>query len=71
MNQLEIDEIIEYVNKKYEENVPRALRFMVRKKSKMIEKFEIDEMPKSLRDCTVEEYIKIIKSAIHQGTLKF
>lgn len=71
MNQSEIDETIEYISKKYEENVPRALRLMVRKKAKMIEKFEIEEMPKSLRDCTVEEYIMIIKNAIQQGTLKF
>ena len=71
MNQSEMDETIEYISKKYEENVPRALRFMVRKKAKMIEKFEIEEMPKSLRDCTVEEYIMIIKNAIQQGTLKF
>ena len=44
---------------------------MVRKKAKMIEKFEIEEMPKSLRDCTVEEYIMIIKNAIQQGISNF
>ena len=71
MNQSDVDEILEYVNKKYDENVPRAIRFLVRKKAKMIEKFEVEEMPNSLRNCTVEEYIEIIKDGIKQGTLKF
>jgi hypothetical protein len=71
MNQFEINEILEYVSQKYDENVPRAVRFVVRKKVKMIEKFEVEEMPSSLRNCTVEQYITIIKDALRQGTLKF
>ena len=71
MEQSEIDEIIDYVNTKYQENVPRAVRFVVRKKVKMIEKFEVEEMPSSLRTCTVEQYIAIIKDGLKQGNLKF
>jgi hypothetical protein len=70
MDQSEIDEVIEYVNQKYAENVPRPVRFIVKKKAKMIQKFDINEMPSSLRNCTIEQYIEIIKNAIQQGTLK-
>ena len=71
LEQSEIDEIVQYVNKKYSENVPRAVRFVVRKKIKMIEQFNTDEMPPALRNCTVENYIKIIKNALNTGNLKF
>lgn len=70
MNSNEIAEIIEYVNTKYNENVPRPVRFVVRKKAKMIEKFDSAEMPLSLRNCTVEQYIEIVKNALRDGTLK-
>jgi len=40
MDDSDIKEIIEYVNKKYSENVPRPVRFVVRKKAKMMEKFD-------------------------------
>lgn len=70
MNDSQIKEVIEYVNKKYAENVPRPVRFLVRKKAKMIEKFDPSEMPESLRACTVEEYIDIVKKALHDGSLK-
>ncbi|CAD6524514.1 conserved hypothetical protein [metagenome] len=70
MNQQEINEIIDYINKKYTENVPRPVRFVVRKKVKMIEKFEPSEMPASLRNCSVEEYIEIFKNALRDGSIK-
>ena len=70
MDNKKISEIITYVNKKYSENVPRPVRFVVRKKAKMIEKFDLSEMPESLRKCTVEEYISIVKKALEEGTLK-
>ena len=71
LEQSEIDEIVQYVNKKYTDNVPRAVRFVVRKKTKMIEQFNIEEMPLALRNCTVENYITIIKDALRSGNLKF
>ena len=70
MDDSEINEIIEYVNKKYSENVPRPVRFVVRKKAKMMEKFDPAEMPSSLRNCTIEEYIDIVKNALRDGSLK-
>ena len=70
MNHEEINEIIAYVNQKYSENVPRPVRFVVRKKTKMIEKFDSSEMPASLRNCSVEEYIQIVKNALRDGSLK-
>ncbi|NIM25259.1 MAG: hypothetical protein GTN35_01990 [Nitrososphaeria archaeon] len=70
MNDSEIKEIIEYVNKKYSENVPRPVRFVVRKKAKMMEKFDPSEMPASLRKCTIEDYVEIVKNALHDGSLK-
>ncbi len=68
IDQSDIEEIIDYVNKKYAENVPRPIRFVVRKKSKMITKFDVSEMPLSLRNCTIEQYIEIIKDALTKGT---
>ena len=70
MDDTEIKEIIEYVNKKYSENVPRPVRFVVRKKAKMMEKFDPAEMPELLRRCTIEDYIEIVKKALHDGSLK-
>ena len=70
VNQEEINQIIAYVNEKYHENVPRPVRFVVRKKAKMIEKFNPSEMPASLRNCTIEEYVEIVKNALKDGSLK-
>ena len=70
MNSSEIEEIIDYVSIKYNENVPRPVRFVVRKKAKMIQNFNLEEMPLVLRRCTVEEYIQIIKEALDKGSLK-
>ena len=70
MKNEEIKEIIEYVNKKYSENVPRPVRFVVRKKVKMMEKFDPSEMPPSLRKCSIEQYIDIFKNALKDGSLK-
>ena len=70
MDDSEIKEIIDYVNKKYSENVPRPVRFVVRKKAKMMEKFDPAEMPESLRRCTIEDYVEIVKKALHEGSLK-
>ncbi|MDX1441987.1 MAG: hypothetical protein R3237_05975 [Nitrosopumilaceae archaeon] len=70
MSPQEIQEIIDYVNKKYSENVPRPVRFVVRKKAKMMEKFDSAEMPESLRKCTVEQYIEVVKKALKDGSLK-
>ena len=70
MDHEEINEIITYVNQKYNENIPRPVRFVVRKKTKMIEKFDSSEIPYSLRNCTVEEYMQIMKNALRDGSLK-
>ena len=69
MNAEEINEFLEYANKKYKENAPRPIRFVV-KKAKMIEKFDPSEMPAYLKNCTIEQYIDIIKNVLSQGTLK-
>jgi hypothetical protein len=70
MNDKEINEVIAYVSQKYSKNVPRPVRFVVRKKARMIEKFDSSEMPASLRNCTIEEYIEIVKNALRDGSLK-
>jgi hypothetical protein len=70
MNNDDIKEILDYVSKKYSENIPRPVRFVVRKKVKMIEKFNVEEMPETLRNCTVEQYITIIKEGLRKGTFK-
>lgn len=70
MDDKEIMEILDYVIRKYSENVPRPVRFLVRKKSKMIEKFTAEEMPEPLRNTTVEQFISILQDGLKQGTFK-
>ncbi len=70
MDDKEIKEIIEYVSEKYTENVPRPVRFFVRKKVKGMEGFDSSEIPASLRNCSIEQCIDIFKNAIRNGSLK-
>ena len=71
MNKKEIDEIIEYINTKYNENVPSLAKIVIRKKAKKIETINVKDLPTSLRNCTLEELILIVKGALKQGKIKF
>ncbi|MCV0391672.1 MAG: hypothetical protein K5790_00070 [Nitrosopumilus sp.] len=70
MNQKETDEILNHLGLKIEKDVPGIVKMLVRKKLHKLESFEIDSLPKSLRECTVEELIIIIKEGLESGKLK-
>lgn len=63
-------EIIDFINKKYQEEIPRPLKFIIRKKAKKIQELEIKDFPKSYLDCTMKELILILKEAFEKNELK-
>ena len=71
MKESEKSEIINYMNKKYQENVPSIFRRVIKKRIKKIENFSPDELPSSLRSCTVEELLDIVQEGIKKGEIKF
>ncbi|MBT8242186.1 MAG: hypothetical protein HKO48_04415 [Nitrosopumilus sp.] len=70
MNQDQIDEILDHINSKYDENVPSIVKMLIRKKIGALKSFEADSMPESLRECTVEELLGIAKDGLNSGKLK-
>ena len=71
MEKFEIDEIIDFINKRYNEEVPGPVKFVVRRKAKKIEKLVLKDFPESLRKCTFEEFLVIIQTAYKENKLKF
>ena len=70
MNDEEISEIIDYINSKYKERIPSVARTLIRRKLKKIKNYSVDELPDSLRSCTVEQLLEIVKKGLKKGTLK-
>jgi len=70
VEQNKIDEVLDHINTKFDENVPRLVKMMVRKKMNVLQSFEADSLPNSLRTCTVEELIFIVKYGLDTGKLK-
>ena len=70
MEQKKVDEVLDHINTKFDENVPRLVKMMVRKKMNVLQSFEADSLPNSLRTCTVEELIFIVKHGLDTGKLK-
>ncbi|MGY5147528.1 MAG: hypothetical protein ACW9W4_05985 [Candidatus Nitrosopumilus sp. bin_7KS] len=70
MEQKEIDEILEHINTKVAENVPSLVKMIVRKKLGSFQSFEAESLPESLRNCSVEELISIVKHGLDTGKLK-
>jgi tartrate dehydratase beta subunit/fumarate hydratase class I family protein len=71
MEQNEVLEIIDYINSKYHERVPGPIRAIVKGKIKKIENLQLDELPHSLRKCTVEKLILIVQDGMKNGLVKF
>lgn len=69
MEQNQIDEILNHINEKYEENVPRIVKMLVKKKIGSLQSFDQNSLPESLRKCTVEELIIIVKQGLDSGKL--
>ena len=70
MRQNEIDQILNHINEKFNDNVPGLVKMIVRKKIAKLATFEIDSLPLALRECTVEELIIILKNGLVSGHLK-
>jgi hypothetical protein len=70
MRQNDIDEILNHINEKFNDDLPGLVKMMVRKKITKLETFEIDSLPSALRECTIEELIVIIKNGLVSGNLK-
>jgi len=70
MQQNEIDEILAHINTKIAEDVPSLVKMIVRKKIANFQSFETKSLPESLRTCSVEELISIVKHGLDTGKLK-
>jgi hypothetical protein len=70
MEQNQIDEILDHINTKIAEDVPRIVKMIVRKKIANFQSFEAESLPDCLRNCSVEELISIVKHGLDTGKLK-
>lgn len=64
-------EIINFINEKYDEEVPRPVKFVLRRRANKIESLNLDDFPDSVLNCTVGEFIMILKDAYKRGKLEF
>ena len=70
MKKKEADEILEHISQKFEDDVPGIVKMLVRKKIGKLQSFDVESLPKSLRTCTVEELLDIVKKGLESGKLK-
>lgn len=70
LNDDKTQEIIDFINTKYDQEVPGPVKFVVKRKAKKIEKLDLNDFPDSFRKCTVEELILILKDAHEKNLLK-
>lgn len=70
MNEIEAAEIINYINNKYQENVHSVIRTLISGKIKKIENFQTNELPLSLRKCTVEELLLLVQEGLRRGSVR-
>ncbi|AFS80272.1 hypothetical protein NKOR_01830 [Candidatus Nitrosopumilus koreensis AR1] len=71
MNEDDVQEIVDFVNFRYADEVPGPVKFVVKRKAKKIEKLDPNDFPESLRKCTIEEFIMILKDAYSKKQLQF
>ncbi|MBC8483142.1 MAG: hypothetical protein H8D50_05380 [Thaumarchaeota archaeon] len=71
MEENQIKDIVDFINNQYDEEVPRPVKFVIRRKAKKIEKLDPNDFPESFRKCTLEELIMILKDAYSKKQLKF
>ena len=62
MEQDNINEILDYLNDKFDANIPSFVKMLIGKKIHKLQSFDPDSLPDSLRNCTVEELIIIFKN---------
>ena len=69
MNKKEKQQIVDFINSVYDENIPGPVKFIVTRKVKKIQDFELDSIPEPLRNCTIEELLLILKDAYEKDQL--
>ena len=69
MNKKEKQQIVDFINSVYDENIPGPVKFIVKRKVKKIQDFELDSIPEPLRNCTIEELLLILKDAYEKDQL--
>ena len=70
MEQSEIDEIVDYVNEKFDANIPSFVKLLIGKKIHKLQSFDPSTLPASLKNCTVEELLIIFKKELDSKRLK-
>ena len=70
MNKKEKKQIIDFINSAYDENIPGPVKFIVKRKVKKIQEFDLETIPESFRNCTVEELLLILKEAYEKDQLQ-
>ena len=70
MKQKEIDEILSYLNEKFDENIPSFVKILISKKIHKLQSFNPDSLPDSLKHCTVEELIVLLQRELESKRLK-
>ena len=70
MDENEVNEIISFLNQKFNERNP-IVKEIVKTQTGKIETFQLEDLPISLRHCTIEELITTLRDARRQGKLNF
>ena len=70
MEPKEIDEILSYLNEKFDANIPSFVKILISKKIHKLQSFDPDSLPDSLKHCTVEDLIIILQQEIESKRLK-
>ena len=70
VEQNDVDEILDYINEKFDANIPSFVKMLIGKKIHKLQSFDPSSLPTSLRNCTVEELIVIFKNELDSKRLK-
>ena len=70
MKKKEVDEILEHIGQKFEDDMPGIVKMLVRKKIGKFQSFDAESLPESLKTITVKELIDIVQKGLESGKLK-
>ncbi|HUU48832.1 MAG TPA: hypothetical protein VMW55_08630 [Nitrosopumilaceae archaeon] len=70
LDEQKVKEIIEFFNYVYDKEVPRPIKFLIRKKIKKMVKSDLEWIPDYIKQSTIEELIFILKDSYEKKTLK-
>ena len=70
MKKKEVDEILDHIGQKFEDDVPSIVKMLVRKKIGKFQSFDSESLPESLKTCTVKDLIDLVQKGLESGKLK-